>query len=971
MASMEYDVESMSGLMPQILALTAPPGNRDPNRQQSTASTGSSKEGLAAHPYFRRPGRGHNHDSCDACAEGGDLICCDVCPASFHLMCHDPPLSVEDIPIGRWACHQCRVSGPDDDRTSVSSGKSNKSNKGLKRKEKEESTSNNNNDKRVCSGGREFEVTDSPLLTLVKAAATINPKQFILPYEMTLPASFPGEPKSTGKGNGNRRWNKKKAYELDNGLVPLPAKLCFTCNKSCRTGPLVPCDYCQLFFHLDCLDPPLTTPPMGKWMCPNHPEHFVDSTLLTSHSLTERVKLWDKFSTPMDQDAVRLRFFQKCHRTNPPFRYKVKRVLRSRIRVPQAVKNQYSDPPDLLPKHGPPRHLLPPSLDPDATTTTNMAGVSGQPTTISALPVTTTTTHTGTTTTTTALATATTTTTAINTNSTTATSNTAPPWTLPLEEIKEEVDSEAEDGGKESTENEMAKMVEERRIESERKKPTKEEMDEWLAGLLCLQASIVKHMANNNSGGLKQQRELNGPTSINTTNNKDTSKDNVPCLDRCINGDLSSHELNIKHPRLSESRRQQQQHQQQQQQQQQQQLQQQQQQQQHSGGFTPNSTFQPPQAPCLPAKKGILKNQKGKSFTNLGIKPLRQRKQTASEILSETLTSLASSLQSSITGKQEVSLSQLERSVVDVLAWQRLEELLCPPGPSPPPVHTQPLPARALLCPLVPDAPHLHDWAVKSPAPTYSSQPVPMAFRVLRIGKGSHNHLDLSKYGHCNYVSQEHAAIFFDENTGHYELLNYSGDGSRVDGVEYRYDPSDRTVHHAPPPPLLQQVRAIIDHKRRQSNDASVTATTTMPGGQHNRREAMTDSPAQTLTRCMCQRGKAKSGTIGRWKGVSGTGTGSGGGCGGGWEGGAVLHHGSHLRFGCIQFVFSIVEEASKADWVHTTLRTYEKFFKQAEEEMEEEEEEAKTKEETEEGEGEDDDDEEDDNKKKERGIKS
>lgn len=41
-----------------------------------------------------------------------------------------------------------------------------------------------------------------------------------------------------------------------------------------------------------------------------------------------------------------------------------------------------------------------------------------------------------------------------------------------------------------------------------------------------------------------------------------------------------------------------------------------------------------------------------RGFTNLGIKPLRQRKQTASEILSETLTSLASSLQSSITGKQ-------------------------------------------------------------------------------------------------------------------------------------------------------------------------------------------------------------------------------------------------------------------------------------------------------------------------------
>ncbi|XP_042240083.1 PHD finger protein 12-like isoform X2 [Homarus americanus] len=891
MTSMEYDVDSMGGLMPQIQALTAPPGSREPNKQQSGGSTGSSKEGLAAHPYFRRPGRGHNHDSCDACGEGGDLICCDVCPASFHLMCHDPPLDEEDIPMGRWACHQCKVAGPDDDRTSVSSGKSNKSAKGIKRKDKEEEKptsaagKSETNDKRVCAGGREFEVSDSPLFTLIKAAATVNPKQFTLPFEMTLPVCFPGEPKSTGKSNGTRKGGqKKKAHELDNGLVPLPAKLCFQCNKSCRIGPLIPCDYCQLFFHLDCLDPPLTTPPMGKWMCPNHPEHFVDSTLLTSHSLSERVKLWDKFNVPVDQDSVRLNFLQRCHRKNPPFRYKVKRALRSRIRVPLAVKEQYSEPPDLLPCNGPPQHLLPPVFEQntEASTATTVP-----PTTANRIAT---------------------------TSVTSCGSTTLSSWLHQQNwrglDVKEErvENSEIILDGKEAPDKET--KVEDKRSETERKKPTKEEMDEWLAGLLCLQASIVKHMANNTTSGLnktpEKQREMNGPTSLGST--MDTS----PPLERpgCMNGDLSSHDLSSKHNRFADPRRQQ---------------------------SIINSNFQPP-PPYLPAKKGILKNPKGKGVTNPGTKAPRHRKQTASEILSETLTSLASSLQSSITGKQEVSLSQLERSVVDVLAWQRLEELLCPPSPAPAPIVTQPLPARALLCPLVPDS-HLQDWAVKSPTPSYSSQPVAMTYRIIRIGKGSHNHVDLSTYGHCNYISQEHAAIFFDENTGHYELLNYSPHGTRVDSVLYRYDHSEKTVNHAPPPPLLQQVRAIINQRRGQ-----------LPARPSE--ETMTDTPGQTLTRCNCKSGKGKTGSTS--KVTTSVPLGSGG-----WEGGAVLHHGSHLKFGCLQFVFSIVEEASKADWVETTISTYLKFFKQEEEEQEEEEAAAKVKEEVEEDDEEEEDEEE------------
>lgn len=51
---------------------------------------------------------------------------------------------------------------------------------------------------------------------------------------------------------------------------------------------IVSCDYCNLSWHLDCLDPPLATAPKKKqtgskpkttaWMCPNHIEPHLSST---------------------------------------------------------------------------------------------------------------------------------------------------------------------------------------------------------------------------------------------------------------------------------------------------------------------------------------------------------------------------------------------------------------------------------------------------------------------------------------------------------------------------------------------------------------------------------------------------------------------------------------------------------------------------------------------------------------------
>lgn len=86
--------------------------------------------------------------------------------------------------------------------------------------------------------------------------------------------------------------------------------------------------------------------------------------------------------------------------------------------------------------------------------------------------------------------------------------------------------------------------------------------------------------------------------------------------------------------------------------------------------------------------------------------------------------------------------------------------------------------ARAIMCPVV--SPHFynvrtsevnpsdvrHDDSFLGFRPTVSArypEAVAMRYRVLNIGKGSPNDVDLERFGHCNNISAKHAIIFYDE----------------------------------------------------------------------------------------------------------------------------------------------------------------------------------------------------------------
>ncbi|XP_065858857.1 protein CHROMATIN REMODELING 4-like [Euphorbia lathyris] len=71
----------------------------------NSSNSGATNEDNSSNISPRKVGADGHYYECVVCDVGGDLLCCETCPRTYHLHCHSPPLDL--VPPGTWQCQIC------------------------------------------------------------------------------------------------------------------------------------------------------------------------------------------------------------------------------------------------------------------------------------------------------------------------------------------------------------------------------------------------------------------------------------------------------------------------------------------------------------------------------------------------------------------------------------------------------------------------------------------------------------------------------------------------------------------------------------------------------------------------------------------------------------------------------------------------------------------------------------------------
>ncbi|XP_062393321.1 PHD finger protein 12 [Sardina pilchardus] len=803
---------------------------------------------------------------------------------------------------------------------------------------------------------------------LVAAATQRNPTQFQLPGELNCTTPLPGTSKRRRKEEMTGKNVKRPHHELDHhGLVPLPVKVCYTCNRSCRLAPLIQCDYCPLLFHMDCLDPPLTAMPTGRWMCPNHVEHLVLNQ--RNLTLTNRCKLFDQFRDRVSQHAIKLDFLQRIHRLEPPRRRALRMLSKRMVKVPDAIKSQYECPPSLLPpagvrdgelicpsgpdasrQHSHPHEHLTSDADQeewlqgvislqcsivkhlstrkphaahwsaalsDAADVKPLLPSASKDEKPCAVP---------------------------KTDPSAAAAESKPCSTTSdlqgAAAVKADGAAEAQRRAAQcsscterpcrncGTSNGPAERDDEQsngnqpQPQPQTQTQTQTQAQHKPAALSQTQEDVRPHKWSDPAGpdtarclphttiatistSAASASLLTSTSAAPLPNHTSTSTSAVavvkveeaacaaspgkdspsPSQPPSLGSSKTTPSSAAASPALRHA-------------------------QEAAGCQTPepaNRAWSSPtagtRAITLPEAALEVRTPKAPSEGKVGLDAGMPWSSTlVSGLGSQDAGELTSSLKELMQDGDDIELSALDERLVKLLAWQRIQQLF---EPSPPP----PAKSTFVSLPSPTTSPSsLSNQSSKARSPCKQVQAravlyplsdkgtsIKMCFRSLYIGTGADMDVCLTNYGHCNYVSGKHACIFYDENTKQYELLNYSEHGSTVDNVLYSCDFSEKT-HPSPASSTVAQVQSIIRRcKKRRKSEGQQAMDTEECGGAES--GVMSHQWAGVRSgACVC---KASGSSL---IGASGA----------GWEGTALLHHGSYVKLGCQQFLFSITEFVGK-----------------------------------------------------------
>nr|XP_036578213.1 PHD-finger domain-containing protein [Colletotrichum truncatum]KAF6785414.1 PHD-finger domain-containing protein [Colletotrichum truncatum] len=243
---------------PTASSRAATPTNLRPTKKQRTGlrikTSPMKKKGGTAAGVPRASGEGNtsvanggpsnqdeNDDYCSACSGVGDLVCCENCSRSFHFECVD--LGLGDTLPEEWFCNVC-FSNRYPTRVPEHKG---------------------------------------PFGGLLNSLEKTNPQAFKLPHRVQLyfegvkigaegeyeDVVVPTKPKKKGYEEAPDFF---KVRDADGSPV-----LCHNCqHPAADNRAIIPCSLCGLYWHLDCLDPPLAIPPVVRtWRCPVHADDLL------------------------------------------------------------------------------------------------------------------------------------------------------------------------------------------------------------------------------------------------------------------------------------------------------------------------------------------------------------------------------------------------------------------------------------------------------------------------------------------------------------------------------------------------------------------------------------------------------------------------------------------------------------------------------------------------------------------------